>query len=240
MLSQIVPLRKEPQSTHYFETGDHEPTPALDRFIVSTGRSVTRGRDEAIFFEGEASSKLYKVDEGAVRVCRFRRDGSRQIEAFYLPGDYFGFEVRGATRFRAEATTRSVLLSADTASVLSGGKAGHGVLSAMWNLAVEELHRSQNHALVLGYRHAQDRVLAFLEDMADRLNCASAVDLPMSRQDIADYLGLTIETVSRSFTDLARAGAISMPRPRTVILTKAMRARVAGGNAHQLTSMQRN
>lgn len=75
--------------------------------------------------------------------------------------------------------------------------------------------------------------MAFLEEMAVRLNRTSSIELPMSRQDIADYLGLTIETVSRAMTDLARHDAISLPRPRSVILNTAMRARLANASHHR-------
>ncbi|SPL62633.1 ATP-dependent Clp protease ATP-binding subunit ClpA [Ochrobactrum soli] len=162
-----------------------------------------------------------------MRICRFRRDGSRQIEAFHLSGDCFGFDIEGDARFTAEASTNTTLIVAEAATVLTPEARFQGITSAIWNLAVQELHRSQNHALLLGYRLAQDRVLTFLEEMAKRLDRVSSIDLPMPRQDIADYLGLTIETVSRSFTDLARSGAISMPRPRSVILKNRMKARVA-------------
>lgn len=229
MLSRIMPLTSalEPP-TPRIEAIDGTLLPVLDDVLISVGRPAVFGRDETVFYEGEPCSRLFRVVEGAVRICRFRRDGTRQIEAFHLPGDYFGFDIEGDARFTAQATTSTTLIVAEGAAVLTPEARFCGVTAAIWNLAVQELHRSQNHAFLLGYRHAQDRVVAFLEEMARRLNRGSSIDLPMPRQDIADYLGLTIETVSRSFTDLARSGVIGMPRPRSVILKKAMRARVTG------------
>lgn len=230
MLSRGASSPQESQAITCFEMFEDHMYAALDRFVLSVGRSVECARDEIIFHEGDLCSRFYRVVEGTVRMCRFRHDGSRQIEAFYLPGDYFGFDIGREARFTAEATTNTALLAVDATSPRDYGDRSRIVNSAIWKLALDELHRSQNHALVLGYRHAHDRVLAFLEEITARLHRVSSIDLPMSRQDIADYLGLTIETVSRSFTDLSREGVIGMPRPRTVILKKAMRAQVAGSS----------
>lgn len=227
MFSQTVPRTSDAQPAHYPEVMNGGPASTLEHALQSAARPMACSRDEAIFLEGDPCSRLFRVVEGAVRICRFRHEGIRQIEAFYLPGDYFGFDIDTEARFTAEVTTNTTLMVAELAWVLTPTARSQAVMSAIWTLAREELRRSQNHALLLGYRHAQDRLLAFLEEMAARQHCVSCIDLPMSRQDIADYLGLTIETVSRSFTDLTRSGVIGMPRPRTVIMKKAMRARIS-------------
>ncbi|WP_312412706.1 helix-turn-helix domain-containing protein [Shinella sp.] len=205
----------------------------LDDMMKSKGNLTDYGRDTAIFHEGEPSRKLFKVVSGAVRICKFRDDGCRQIDTFCLPGDYFGFDLEDEARFAAETTTQSALLVASASAVMTPEAQMGGIAGAIWKLTVQDLHRSQNHALLLSYRNAEDRIVAFLEEMAVRLNRTSSIELPMSRQDIADYLGLTIETVSRAMTDLARHDAISLPRPRSVILNTAMRARLANASHHR-------
>lgn len=221
MLSQTLPLRNGSELVSSRVGSECADRPVLDMVFLAKGQTSDCHRDRAIYREGEPCTKLYKVIEGAVRVCKFREDGCRQIEAFYLPGDYFGFGIEREARFTAEATIRSTLWSADVGAALAKKPDDERVAGAMWRLAVSELHRSQNHALLLSYRHAQDRIRSFLEEMARRMRRSPSIDLPMSRQDIADYLGLSIETVSRSLTDLVRQGAIKMPRPRSVILKRA-------------------
>jgi len=191
------------------------PSDALSDFLRSAGKLVTYERDEAIYHEGDASHYLFRVQNGAVRICKFRIEGQRQIDAFYLPGDYFGFDMQQQCRFTAEATTTSTLLVADVASFLSPGLKAADFVSAVWKTALRDLHRSQDHSLLLG-RNAHVRVLAFLHDIATRLKRTSTIELPMSRQDIADYLGLTIETVSRTLSDLVRDGAIDLPSSRSI------------------------
>ena len=86
----------------------------------------------------------------------------------------------------------------------------------LWTLTVRELQRVQEHSLVL-VKNAEERVAGFLLEMAGRSSSVSAIELPMSRQDIADYLGLTIETVSRTFTQLAQSGKIALETSRRVL-----------------------
>jgi CRP/FNR family nitrogen fixation transcriptional regulator len=88
----------------------------------------------------------------------------------------------------------------------------------LWEKTVGHLQRAQGHLLLLGRKNAQERIAAFLMDMVERQKSAESVELPMSRQDIADYLGLTIETVSRTLTQLERNGVISMPIARQIVL----------------------
>ncbi len=93
------------------------------------------------------------------------------------------------------------------------------MLAELWTETMMHLQRAQDHMLLLGRKNAQERIAAFLLDMSGRLPQQDAVELPMSRQDIADYLGLTIETVSRTLTQLERDGIIAIPASRRILLT---------------------
>src|ERR1019366_8433137 len=95
-----------------------------------------------------------------------------------------------------------------------------GQAAAAWRLALRELQRSHDHILTLGRRSASERLARFLVDLAERLDAGAALDLPMSRQDIADYLGLTIETVSRTMTQLQFSGLIKLSGCRAVQLCR--------------------
>jgi CRP/FNR family nitrogen fixation transcriptional regulator len=170
--------------------------------LVGATRSF--GRDQEVFGEGEPSDYVYKVASGAVRSFRILADGRRQISEFHLPGDVFGIELDDARRIAAEAIVEATLVVARRSQLLADAAGG----SALWRKACGDLRRSQDHALTLGRRSASERVAAFLLEMAERTEAGAVLDLPMSRQDIADYLGLTIETVSRTITGLQAEGLI--------------------------------
>jgi CRP/FNR family transcriptional regulator, nitrogen fixation regulation protein len=182
------------------------------------GVTMHLGRDQEIFGEGEPADQVYKVVRGAVRGFRVLSDGRRQICDFYLPGDVFGIEPGREHRITAEALTDTILVVARR-SMLSD-ETDQAAARRLWSLAMTELQRSQDHALTLGRRSATERVASFLVDMANRLHSGDGLELPMSRQDIADYLGLTIETVSRTLTQLQVSGLIKLNGCRSIELRR--------------------
>jgi CRP/FNR family nitrogen fixation transcriptional regulator len=166
-----------------------------------------------IYAQGERSGNLYRVEYGAVRVYRLLADGRRQISAFHLAGDVFGFETDGTHHFFAEAITAAGIRALRPAH---DGHLADGLLPA----ALQALVRAQEHLLVLGRQNAVERIAAFLVEMAERQGGLMQVELPMSRTDIGDYLGLTIETVSRVLTRLKQKGAIRLTSLRSVEIVK--------------------
>lgn len=167
-----------------------------------------------IYAQGDSARKLYQVAFGCVRIHRMLADGRRQIAAFHLAGDVFGFEADGTHHFFAEAVDATGVHAWRNAAANAPGS--HDVLP----LALIGLVRAQEHMLVLGRQNAAERVAAFLVDMAERQGETGSVDLPMSRTDIADYLGLTIETVSRVFSRLKADGIIRLPSLRCVEIVR--------------------
>jgi CRP-like cAMP-binding protein len=173
------------------------------------GAPMSFSRNEEIYGESEAAEYLYKVVSGAVRMYKVLTDGRRQIGAFYLPGDMFGFEPADAHASSAEAVGDVTVLVFKRSAVLSLAARDSDVARRLWEMTARELDRSRKHALLL-ILSAQERVASFLLEMAARSRAGSEIELPMSRQDIADYLGLTIETVSRTLTALETASAIEV------------------------------
>ncbi|MER8373938.1 helix-turn-helix domain-containing protein [Mesorhizobium sp. M1406] len=166
-----------------------------------------------IYAQGEKAGALYQVEFGAVRIYRLLADGRRQISAFHLAGETFGFEADTTHHFFAEA------INATAVRVLrlnAGADMSHQLLP----LALKGLTRAQEHLLVLGRQNAIERVAAFLVDIAERQGGLRQVELPMSRMDIGDYLGLTIETVSRVFTRLKDKGVIRLLNLRSIEIVK--------------------
>jgi len=169
-----------------------------------------------IYGENEPAEYLYKVVSGTVRTYKVLVDGRRQIGAFHLPGDIFGFETEDVHTFSAEAITECKITVIKRSAVMALAARDNEVARQMWTLTARELARVREHSLML-IKSAEERVAGFLE-MADRAPGGGAVELPMSRQDIADYLGLTIETVSRTLKHLEDAAAIEVPKRRRILL----------------------
>jgi CRP/FNR family nitrogen fixation transcriptional regulator len=180
------------------------------------GALMRFARNAEIYAEEDPAEYLYQVVSGAVRVYRMLDDGRRQISAFYLPGDIFGVEAGEVHVSSAEAVCDAQVLVAKRSAVMT--RAGHekDLSRQLWTLTVRELRRIQEHSMLL-IKSAEERVAGFLLEMAARSSAGVAVDLPMSRQDIADYLGLTIETVSRSFTQLVQSKTITLESSRRIM-----------------------
>jgi CRP/FNR family nitrogen fixation transcriptional regulator len=181
------------------------------------GAPMPFARNVEIYGENETADYLYKVVSGAVRTYRVLNDGRRQIGAFLLAGDMFGLEAGAIHGSSAEAIADSVILVIKRSAVIALAERDAEVARQLWTLTARELGRVQNHMLLL-IRNAQERIATFLLEMAERAPAGDAVDLPMSRQDIADYLGLTIETVSRTLSQLEENAAIALPTSRRVVL----------------------
>jgi CRP/FNR family transcriptional regulator, nitrogen fixation regulation protein len=181
------------------------------------GGTMPFERDCEIYGEGEPADYLYTVVSGAVRTYRVLHDGRRQIAAFHLPGDLFGLEVGNAHACSAEAIARSVILVIRRSAVIALVRRDPEVAGQLWELTARELRRTQNHLMVL-IRSAPERIATFLLEMAERCHGGDAVELPMPRQDIADYLGLTIETVSRTLTQLELERTITLRSARRIAL----------------------
>ncbi|UCI08766.1 helix-turn-helix domain-containing protein [Mesorhizobium sp. B1-1-8] len=166
-----------------------------------------------IYAQGEKAGALYQVEFGAVRIYRLLADGRRQISAFHLAGETFGFEGDTTHHFFAEAINATGVRVYRIASAADMSR-------QLLPLALKGLTRAQEHLLVLGRQNAIERVAAFLVDMVERQGGLRQVDLPMSRIDIGDYLGLTIETVSRVFTRLKEKGVIRLLSLRSIEIVK--------------------
>ena len=194
-------------------SGSRELSSSLDLM----GAAMPFARNSEIYGENEPTDYLYKVVSGVVRTYRVLSDGRRQISAFHLPGDLFGLDA-GETHFSsAEAVADSVVLVIKRSSVIALAARDPDVAQQLWTLTARELGRTQDHLMLL-VRNAQERIAAFLLEMAERVPGRNTVELPMSRQDIADYLGLTIETVSRTLTQLEHDAAIELSSSRRIVL----------------------
>ena len=195
---------------------------AFDGFapLRQIGTVSSFARNETIFNEGDAAEFSYKVITGAVRLCKMLPDGRRQIANFFLPGDFFAFGEDGEHSFTAEAVSDVTIVRYARRRIEGLCNELPGVRKEMFSRLYRDLSAAQNHLVMLGRQTAKERVSSFLLLLAERAKAGDGevIELPMGRQDIADYLGLTIETVCRALSDLKRSKLITTPNTHQVVL----------------------
>ena len=205
------------------------PTSPIPASTVAVGQPAVAGlpaagavlhyaQDRAIYREGSDAGVFFRVVSGVVRTCTYFSNGRRQIEAFHFAGDVFGFEAGSTQSLSAEAVCGCTVLSypwrGPGMPVMTERLSHQLLLHAMAGHA-----RAQRHSIMLGRGTAVEKVAAFMAECARCSQDRRLVTLAMTRQDIADYLGLTIETVSRTLTRLERSLVIEVTAGRTIRVT---------------------
>jgi len=177
-------------------------------------------RNETIFNQDDPADQVYRIISGTVRLCRYMPDGRRYIVDFLLPGDLMGFVESPDLPASAEAVTETTLVAFPRICFDRLANENAAVRTQLLCHLSSSLLTAQQHMFVLGCQKAKERVASFILRLADRMDliCGDRLDLPMSRQDIADHLGLTIETISRMITALRTEGAILIPNTTQIVL----------------------
>jgi CRP/FNR family transcriptional regulator, nitrogen fixation regulation protein len=188
---------------------DHEGTSAAALVLCFA-------QDREIYGEGDAADTFFKVVEGVVRTCKFLNDGRRQIDGFHVTGDVFGLEAGAEHRLSAEAVCNCRLTSHRRRGLERLAANDLALSQQLLSYAMRGMTRAQDHSLLLGRKSAVEKVAAFLMECAQHSAGCQTITLTMTRQDIADYLGLTIETVSRTLSQLERDAVIEIPTARQI------------------------
>ena len=175
-------------------------------------------KDEEIYGEGEPSEYVYQVIRGSVRTYKLLNDGRRQIGAFHLPGDVFGLDPGSSHRLTAEAIADTTVRLVKRRSLEAAAGSDVRVAHNLWTMTAGDLRHAEDHMLLLGRKTAMERVATFLLEMDRRLAKAGMMALPMCRRDIGDYLGLTLETVSRALSQLSEQGILVFSSARQIVL----------------------
>jgi CRP-like cAMP-binding protein len=188
--------------------------PDMDEDVLRRiGSKIRYSRGETIFNEGDLAEFAYKVAHGTVRLCKHLADGRRQIAQFLMPGDFFSFMELSEHSFTAEAVSDVTLVSYPRRQLERVVEERPNLRRRFTALLSKTIHDSQNHLVILGRQTAKEKVSSFLIMLAERQSedAGALIDIRMSRQDIADYLGLTIETVCRVLSDMRRTRLIDIP-----------------------------
>jgi len=176
-----------------------------------------------LYFEGDPVDWLYQVKTGVLRLTRLLEDGRRQVIAFGYPGDIVGFPSGGLHHTDCDVLVDATL-QPYRRSALESGEGDPALHSALLQAALSEISAMQDHFMMLGRKSAVEKVASFLCVLADRVGEDQGdqrrIDLPMRRGDIADFLGLTTETVSRTLTQLRKSGVIAVQNIHTVAVLR--------------------
>ena len=182
--------------------------------------STTRAeRDEEIVAQEEAAIYCYRVVSGCVRTVRLMEDGRRHVGEFLFAGDLFGWDALDRHDFGAEAVTSVTLRRYARRDLEQLADQDRGVARRLRELSSNRLRSGREHMLLLSRKTASERIASFLLEMAERTSPdpAASIELPMSRGDMGDYLGLTIETVCRRLTRLRQDGTIAIEGTKVAI-----------------------
>lgn len=236
--------RSNPSSAHVFDHLFSADIPHAEKTVPVTltdylnkisnfGARQQFDRNETIFNQDDTAENVYRILSGTVRLCRYMPDGRRYIVDFLMPGDLMGFVESPDQPVSAEAVTEVTLIAYPRVCFDRMAQENAAVRSQLlWHIS-SNLLTAHQHLFVLGCQKAKERVASFLLRLADRMDVIESerLDISMSRQDIADHLGLTIETISRMLAALRSDGSILVPNAHQIILrdVHALRALAAEG-----------
>jgi CRP/FNR family transcriptional regulator len=195
----------------------------IDRLAQIVAR-IPLAPGQSIFQEGDDAEHVYNIVEGAVRLFKLLPDGRRQITGFLYSSDFLGLALKEHYAYSAEAVSSAVICRFPRGKLERLFDELPKLEKRLLNEASNELIAAQDQMLLLGRKTAAERLSTFLAALARRQGALyndGVVDLPMTRTDIADYLGLTIETVSRTFTKLRKSGIVAIPDAHTVVITNS-------------------
>jgi CRP/FNR family transcriptional regulator len=194
------------------------------RQLNAIATSVSLHANQTVFFEDDKDAFLFNIVEGAVRLSKMLPDGRRQITGFLFPGDLLGLSVAGVYAYTAEAIIDTSLCRFDRVRLAKLSERFPKLEHQLLSLASNELVQAQDHLMILGQKSASERVATILLRLAERIgqqaDDGSVLDLPMTREDLADFCGLTLETVSRNISLLRKKGIIEVHHSRRIHILK--------------------
>ena len=207
--------RADPTCSPVAHSGQLDAMVALER--IGTRRSFAR--NTAIYAEGDPGDCWYKVIAGTVRICKLLADGRRHIAEFCFSGDCFGLDASADRTFSAEAVGDVILMRYPQRATERLLDDNPQLARRLCDMSLRGLAQARTGALRLGQMTAPERVANFLLELAERRDTQRVLDVSMPRSDIADYLGLTIETVCRVLSAFKRDGTIAISSPHRIELS---------------------
>jgi CRP/FNR family nitrogen fixation transcriptional regulator len=202
--------------------------------LASLATILSFDRDDEIVFQGEPAEYCYEIVSGCVRTVRLLEDGRRQVGEFLFAGDLLGCDAAQEYEFGAEAVAPATLRRYRLSAIED--RAGRDMMFAqrLRRYSASQVRVARGRLILLGRKTASERIASFLVEMQERLipSGPGCIELPMSRGDIADYLGLTIETVCRGLAELRQLGIVAVERARIKVLDRGGLARAGSMQLH--------
>jgi CRP/FNR family transcriptional regulator, nitrogen fixation regulation protein len=223
-------LARQPVMQPFIPAAARDALDLLEQF----GTTISVQRDQEIHGQGDQASSCYRILRGWVRLVKLMEDGRRQIGEFLMPGDLLGFDALETHDFAAEAVSDVVLRRYPRRAVDVLAESNTALARRLRDLTSVSLRMAHMRLLLLGRKTASERIATFLLEMAERLPRTSAcvMDMPMSRTDMADHLGLTIETVCRILALLRREATVAIERGTIEIRDHASLQQMASEQRH--------
>jgi len=206
------------------QSGELDALVALEHI----GTRLSFSRNAEIYAEGHSADWWYKVISGTVRVCKLLADGRRHIAEFCFSGDWFGIDSGAGRPCLAEAVDDVAVMRFPRKAIERLIDQNPALARLLRDTMVRDLANAHGRTLLLARMTAPERVAAFLLETFERRDRTKTLELPMSRNDIADYLGLTIETVCRTLSGFKRDGVIAIPNPHRIELLDRNALEAAG------------
>jgi CRP/FNR family transcriptional regulator len=204
------------------------------RNLFVTRPTETLDANEVLFWEGDPAEHLFEITEGCLRLYKLMPDGRRAITGFMFAGEILGVSFRDRYLFTAEAVTAVKLRRYTRRQMEDNLSRMPGLSRELLAVACDELSAAQDQMLLLARKTAQERIASFLLTVAKRMSpggiATKQIELPMARLDVADFLGLTIETVSRVLSRLKADGVIALPTSHRVVIAKPAQLRHVAGD----------
>lgn len=183
---------------------------------------VRLAKGSSVFSQGDSARHLFCLSRGVVRTSKMQADGRRQVTGFLYPGDIMGLSFEGAYNYSADALTEVLLQRVPIDNLSELFEEAPNLAKYLLEATANELAAAQDQMVLLGCKTAREKVASFLMDLSSRagpgLGPSAEIDLVMSRADIADYLGLAIESISRALTDLKQEGLVEFSKARRVMI----------------------
>jgi CRP/FNR family transcriptional regulator len=210
--------------------GALEPSQIYAMSSIAHPRKIDTGKQ--LMQEGDPADDVFTLTEGMLKVYKLMPDGRRQITGFMIPGDFIGLAYGSSYVYSAEAVVPSTACRFQRTRLLERMTEFPELEHRLLSLASNELAAAQAQMLLLGRKSARERLASFIHGLAQRrgVGDGEVMPLPMGRNDIADFLGLTIETVSRIFTAMRKERLITLPDKHSVMIESLDALREAAGD----------
>jgi CRP/FNR family nitrogen fixation transcriptional regulator len=213
----------EPTATFSEGTATARPdgAPCSPSLPALLGERLAFGPGDTVFAEQEPAGRLYAVIDGLVRTLRVDRGGRRIVYGFYAPGEVFGLESGPAHRCAAEAVGETQVARYERARLETRAMADRAMATRLWRWLTLSGEQANARLALLAHGSAEQKLAHFLLDLDGRIGAAGGLELAMTRYDIADYLGLSSETVSRTITALRHGHLIAAEGRQVRLLNRA-------------------